>query len=54
VRNLLHDQIALQTADAPLPPEHERAADAIEQRWQELMRNEFNYRSFSQKPAAIA
>jgi anaerobic magnesium-protoporphyrin IX monomethyl ester cyclase len=54
VRNLLHDQIALQTADAPLLPEHERAADAIEQRWQELLRNELKYRSAGQKSAAIA
>src|ERR1700723_3786511 len=53
VRNLLHDQIALQTADKPLLPEHERATDAIEQRWQELLRNEAKYRSFSQQPAAI-
>ena len=45
VRNLLHDQVALQTAEAPFLPEHERAADAIEQRWQELMRNELKYRS---------
>jgi anaerobic magnesium-protoporphyrin IX monomethyl ester cyclase len=54
VRNLLHDQIALQTADAPLLPEHERAADAIEQRWQELLRNEMKYRSSNQKSAAMA
>jgi anaerobic magnesium-protoporphyrin IX monomethyl ester cyclase len=54
VRNLMHDQISLQTADAPLLPEHERAADAIEQRWQELLRNESKYRSSSQKSAAIA
>jgi anaerobic magnesium-protoporphyrin IX monomethyl ester cyclase len=45
VRNLLHDQVALQTAEAPLLPEHERAADAIEHRWQELLRNELRYRS---------
>ena len=45
VRNLLHDQVALQTAEAPLLPEHERAADAIEHRWQELLRNELGYRS---------
>jgi anaerobic magnesium-protoporphyrin IX monomethyl ester cyclase len=51
VRNLLHDQIALQTADAPLPPEHERAADAIEQRWQELLRNESKYRSADHESA---
>jgi anaerobic magnesium-protoporphyrin IX monomethyl ester cyclase len=54
VRNLLHDQISLQTADAPLLPEHERAADAIEKRWQELLRNELKYRSSSQKSAAMA
>jgi anaerobic magnesium-protoporphyrin IX monomethyl ester cyclase len=54
VRNLLHDQVALQTADKPLLPEHERATDAIEQRWQELLRNELKYRSSSQVPAAMA
>jgi len=54
VRNLLHDQISLQTADAPHLPEHERAADAIELRWQELVRNELKYRSSSQESAAIA
>jgi anaerobic magnesium-protoporphyrin IX monomethyl ester cyclase len=54
VRNLLHDQVALQSADAPLLPEHERAADAIEQRWQELMRNESKYRSSSERSAASA
>ena len=54
VRNLLHDQIALQTADAPHLPEHERAADAIAQRWQELTRNELKYRSSAQNSAAIA
>jgi anaerobic magnesium-protoporphyrin IX monomethyl ester cyclase len=45
VRNLLHDQVALQTAEAPLLPEHERAADAIGHRWEELLRNELKYRS---------
>ena len=54
VRNLLHDQVALQTAVAPLLPEHERAADAIAKRWQELTRNELKYRSSSQNSAAIA
>jgi len=54
VRNLMHDQIALQTTDAPLLPEHERAADAIAKRWQELQRNELKYRSSIQKPAATA
>ncbi len=54
VRNLLHDQISMQTAELPLLPEHERAADAIERRWQELLRNEVKYRSSSQRSAAIA
>jgi anaerobic magnesium-protoporphyrin IX monomethyl ester cyclase len=54
VRNLLHDQVSLQTAQLPLPLEHERATDAIEKRWQELLRNELKYRSSSQKSAAIA
>ena len=54
VRNLLHDQVALQTAEAPLLPEHERAADAIEQRWRELLSNELKYRSSDQKSAATA
>jgi anaerobic magnesium-protoporphyrin IX monomethyl ester cyclase len=54
VRNLLHDQVSLQTADASLPPEHKRAADAMEQRWQELLRDEFKYRSSSQMSAATA
>ena len=54
VRNLLHDQVSLQTADSPLPPEHERATDAIERRWQELLRNELKYRSSYQKSASIA
>jgi hypothetical protein len=44
----------LQTADAQLLPEYERAVDAVEQRWQELLRNEMKYRSSSQKSAAIA
>jgi anaerobic magnesium-protoporphyrin IX monomethyl ester cyclase len=54
VRNLLHDQVALQTAEAPLLPEHERAADAIEQRWRELLSNELKHRSSDQKSAATA
>jgi anaerobic magnesium-protoporphyrin IX monomethyl ester cyclase len=54
VRNLLHDQVALQTADTPLLPEHERAADAIEHRWQELMRNELKYRSSGERSAVSA
>ncbi len=54
VRNLLHDQVAMQTADTPRLPEHERAADAIEHRWQELMRNELKYRSANERSAVSA
>jgi anaerobic magnesium-protoporphyrin IX monomethyl ester cyclase len=51
VRNLLHDQVSLQTAEPPLLPEHERAAGAIEHRWQELATNELKYRSSGQVSA---
>jgi anaerobic magnesium-protoporphyrin IX monomethyl ester cyclase len=54
VRNLLHDQVELQSADAKRLPEFERAADAVEQRWRELLTNERKYRSSSDVPAAIA
>jgi anaerobic magnesium-protoporphyrin IX monomethyl ester cyclase len=54
VRNLLHDQVSLQTADMPLPPEQDRAVDAIEHRWQELLTNELKYRSSDQVSAASA
>jgi anaerobic magnesium-protoporphyrin IX monomethyl ester cyclase len=54
VRNLLHDQVALQTAEVPRLAEHERAVDAIEHRWQELMRNELKYRSSSERSSASA
>src|SRR5258707_292226 len=54
VRNLLHDQIALQAADAQLLPEYARADDAVERRSQELLRNELIYRSSTQDSAAIA
>jgi anaerobic magnesium-protoporphyrin IX monomethyl ester cyclase len=54
VRNLLHDQVSLQTADVPLPPERDRAVDAIEHRWQELLTNELKYRSPGTLSAATA
>ncbi len=54
VRNLLHDQVALQAADAQRLPEYDRAVDAVEHRWQELTRNELKYRSASHAPAATA
>ena len=54
VRNLLHDQIALQTSDAKLLPEYGRAVDAVERRWRELVRNELKYRSFPDRSATTA
>jgi anaerobic magnesium-protoporphyrin IX monomethyl ester cyclase len=54
VRNLLHDQVSLQTARLPLPLEHDRAVDAIENRWQELLRNELKYRAAGELSAATA
>jgi anaerobic magnesium-protoporphyrin IX monomethyl ester cyclase len=52
VRNLLHDQIALQTAAPAGSLEHGRAAQAIERRWQELLADELKYRSSSEQSAA--
>jgi anaerobic magnesium-protoporphyrin IX monomethyl ester cyclase len=54
VRNLLHDQVALQTAAAPGSLEHRGAAKAIDRRWQELLTNELKYRSPSEYSAASA
>jgi len=52
VRNLLHDQIALQTAAPYGSLEHRRAAQAIERRWQELLADELKYRSSTEQSAA--
>jgi hypothetical protein len=38
----------------PLPPEQDRAVDAIEHRWQELLTNELKYRSSDQVAAVTA
>jgi anaerobic magnesium-protoporphyrin IX monomethyl ester cyclase len=54
VRNLLHDQIAQQTAAASAAIEHGRAAQTIERRWRELLVDELKYRSFSDQSAASA
>jgi hypothetical protein len=54
VRNLLHDQIALQTAASPAALEHRRSAQAIERRWQELLADELKYRSSNERSAASA
>ena len=52
VRNLLHDQIALQAAAPSGSLEHRRTAQAIERRWQELLADELKYRSSSEQSAA--
>jgi anaerobic magnesium-protoporphyrin IX monomethyl ester cyclase len=51
VRNLLHDQIALQTAAPSGSLEHSGAAQAIERRWQELLADELKYRYSSGQSA---
>ena len=53
VRNLLHDQVSLQTA-APSGSVEHRCADAIDRRWQELLTDELKYRSPSEYSAASA
>jgi anaerobic magnesium-protoporphyrin IX monomethyl ester cyclase len=46
VRNLMHDQITLQTVETPQQTdEHRRVQDALDRRWQELLREERQYRS---------
>jgi anaerobic magnesium-protoporphyrin IX monomethyl ester cyclase len=54
VRNLLHDQIALQTAVPSGSLEHRRAAQTVERRWQELSADELQYRSSTERSAASA
>jgi hypothetical protein len=54
VRDLLHDQIALQTAAASASLEHRRATQAIERRWQDLSADEPKYRSTNHQRAASA
>jgi anaerobic magnesium-protoporphyrin IX monomethyl ester cyclase len=52
VRNLLHDQVTLQTATPPGSLEHGRSAHAIDYRWQELQTDELKYRSPGEYAAA--
>ena len=53
VRNLMHDQITLQTGDPPpTSQEHGRVRSAIERRWQELLREELKFRSPPHQTAA--
>jgi anaerobic magnesium-protoporphyrin IX monomethyl ester cyclase len=52
VRNLLHDQVTLQTTAAPGSLEHCRSAEAIDRRWVELLTDELKFRSPSEYAAA--
>jgi anaerobic magnesium-protoporphyrin IX monomethyl ester cyclase len=53
VRNLMHDQITLQTAETPADDgEASGARRAHDQRWQELLSQELQYRSPSRQSAA--
>ena len=53
VRNLMHDQVALQRIDvAGDRDEHGRARNALEQRWHELLSHEFRYRTRSRQATA--
>jgi anaerobic magnesium-protoporphyrin IX monomethyl ester cyclase len=54
IRDLLHDQVALQTGAVSGSLEHWRATQAIERRWQELLADELEYRSSSERSAASA
>ena len=49
-RNLLHEQIALQTACHSEPAAQAQANDALEYRWRELISDEVRYRSSSFEP----
>src|ERR1700733_9030454 len=52
VRNLMHDQVALQSGAAPpASDEHRRVQHALDRRWQDLLSQELNYRS---RPARAA
>jgi anaerobic magnesium-protoporphyrin IX monomethyl ester cyclase len=53
VRNLMHDQITLQTLDTSAGGDEHRAAKCtLDQRWKELLSREFQYRSPSAERAA--
>jgi anaerobic magnesium-protoporphyrin IX monomethyl ester cyclase len=54
VRNLLHDQVSLQTNAASGSLEHGGSAEAIDRRWQELLTDELQYRSPGKYSAATA
>jgi len=53
IRNLLHEQISLQTLEVnPHDAEHYRANRALDRRWHELLAQEPQYRSLGGKAAA--
>jgi anaerobic magnesium-protoporphyrin IX monomethyl ester cyclase len=56
IRNLLHDQVSLQTLDtaASADPSGDRgrAKRTLDQRWRDLLIREFEYRSRPHQPAA--
>jgi radical SAM superfamily enzyme YgiQ (UPF0313 family) len=55
VRNLMHDQIALQAADTPAAvPEQSRARIALDLRWRELLAHETRFRSPANRSAAAS
>jgi anaerobic magnesium-protoporphyrin IX monomethyl ester cyclase len=54
VRNLMHDQITLQTGDRPAAGvEHRRGRIALDRRWRELLSQELQYRSPPRRTAAV-
>ncbi|MEA3196922.1 MAG: anaerobic magnesium-protoporphyrin monomethyl ester cyclase [Gammaproteobacteria bacterium] len=54
IRDLLHDQVSLQTAGTPHDSvEYGRASQTTEQRWQALLSRELQYRSPVRRSAAI-
>jgi anaerobic magnesium-protoporphyrin IX monomethyl ester cyclase len=51
VRNLLHDQVTLQSGGMPsADDEHRRVQHALDRRWEELLRQELQYRSRPTQP----
>jgi len=53
VRNLLHDQVSLQTVEpSPGIAEHGRARHVLDQRWEQLLDRELEYRSPARQSAA--
>lgn len=54
VRNLLHDQVSLQTLDVPQhTDEHYRVKGTLDRRWEELLSHERQYRSQDGHAAAV-